>query len=175
MRLELFIDTNDKWPAGGAPEEILLELERLVSIYQSPKMKQVYDIAIRFSNPPPLTKNLKKASDIIFGTTDNAVVLRDRNTKDKWHSLLHKADGKYCISIFDWRSTDNELVEGLKALPISQKPLSNICCENLDIGSDEIILVALPPDDLAEFKKVSPKFFKFNSTKIRPTRTWSLS
>lgn len=169
--IEHYITTREEWPKGGSEEEILSELERLRSLYPTPKFKQAYDEAARFANPPPLSKKLASAAKILFGDANPNVVLRDRSSDAKWVSLLYKADKKYCLSISDWKTTTDELIRELSSLPIvAQSENNSLIFESLDIGGDEIILIALPFESLSALKRISPSFFKFNTTELRPNK-----
>lgn len=95
------IATKEAWPSGSNKEEVISEVERLLFLYQTPKIKQTYDEVVSFATPPPLTKNLAAAAAILFGNSDTEVVLRDKNTKAKCDNLIHKADKQYCLSILD--------------------------------------------------------------------------
>ena len=169
--IDHYLAERDEWPPGGRKHEVVSEIEHLLSLYQTPKVKQVYDEVLSFANPPPLTKNLALAAQILFGSIETEVVLRDKSTKAKWHSLLHKADKKYCLIVLDWKASTEEVANELSSLPIiSQAEAASLTYQSLDIGSDETIVVVLPGDDLMALKKLAPKSFRFESTEIRPNQ-----
>lgn len=164
-----YVATKEELPPGANNKELIAELERLLSLYPTPKFKDVYDELALFINPPPLTKNLEAASKILL--KGGEVALRDKTTKAKWASLLHKANGKYCLVILDWKATSEQVATELSALPIVlESPHSSLCYENIDIGGDEIVIVALPLADLTLLKNVVPKSFNFCATEIRPNK-----
>lgn len=163
------VATKEELPPGTNKEELISELKRLLSLYPTPKFKEVYDELAQFINPPPLTKNLATASKILL--KGGEVTLRDKDTKAKWVSLLHKANGKYCLAILDWKATSEQVAAELSVLPIVlESPHSLLCYENIDIGGDEIVIVALPLEHLTLLKNIAPKSFIFRATEIRPNK-----
>lgn len=163
------VATKEELPPGSNNEELISELERLLSLYQAPKFKEAYDELVLFINPPPLTKNLVTASKVLLNGEE--VALRDKNTKAKWASLLHKANGKHCLAVLDWKAASEEVATEISTLPIVQENThTSLCYESIDIGSDEIIIIVLPPEDLTLLKKVAPKSFKFSATELRPNK-----
>ena len=163
-----YVATKEELPPSTNNKELIAELERLLSLYPTPKFKEVYDELALFINPPPLTKNLATASKILL--KGGEVALREKNTKAKWTSLLHKANGKYCLAILDWKATSEQVATELSTLPIVlESSHSSLCYESIDIGGDEIVIVALPLADLKSLKNVMPKSFNFDATEIRPS------
>lgn len=164
-----YIAIKEELPPDSNDEELVSEMNRLRSLYETPKFKDAYDELVLFINPPPLTKNLSTASKVLLNGGE--VALREKSTIAKWVSLLHKANGKHCLAILDWKATSEEVAAEISTLPIVQDNTdSSLCYENIDIGSDEIIIIILPPEDLTLLKKVAPKSFKFSDTEIRPNK-----
>lgn len=166
--IDHYLAVKDEWPPGSTKNEVVSEVKYLLSLYQTPKIKQVYDEVLSFANPPPLTKKLALAAQILFGCSKPEIVLREKNTETKWHSLLHKADRKYCLLVLDWKAAAEEVANELSSLPIVLEiEDASLSYQRLDVGSDEIIVIALPENDLKELKKLAPKSFRFESTEVR--------
>lgn len=161
------IAVQEEWPADGVPSEVVAETERIATLYQTPKLKSILDAVLAFSTPQSLPHELNEGAKLLLGESEPQVILKGNSVKEKWHSLFHKADKKHCVAILDWRSSESECTNQLLSLPIvveSDKSMSShLVYEKVDVGSDEVILVALPEADMKALKKLTPKSFKYQS------------
>ena len=164
-----FYILGDELPADSNLTDLLSEIDSLVSKYGSFRLKEIQDEVRRFANPPKLSKRLIEASQIVFGSDKPKVRLREKKDEHRWCSLFDKAHSKYCVVTADGKTPKEELEQMLNSLPVvvEAKAFSKeLAYEELDVGRDDIIIVALPFEKMEMLKSLTPKTIKFHPYQI---------
>lgn len=106
---------------------------------------------------PALTAELQRAAAILTGgsplpPTALAAVARAADHSAKWHVLLHAVDRTYCVAVLDWKCAPREQLAAVQSLPVwcRGEGRDGLAVASVQLGSDEILLVALPADRMRE-------------------------
>ena len=164
--------------SGSVPgtnlSELVAELENLVALHQSPRFKKSLEMLQAVATQAPVPADIARAVQLLFGQNASPPILLARDRSAQWHSVFHQAADKYCVALLDWRASADEQQDAVSALPITSQLDSSVtlAVESVDIGGDEIIIVALPAAQMQELKDIAPANFTFSSTGLRPNNSF---
>jgi hypothetical protein len=142
---------------------LLPDLRVALDAHQSPRLaaavKAVELAQAATSSPLPIA--LERAASLLsnnepLSSSDKVAIVGGQQPLGPWHALFHALSEVYCIVTLDWRASSQDQLAAVKALPVWQQAQQQLLVESVDFGNDEIILIALSKEQMAELKRLAP-------------------
>lgn len=159
-------------PKATTAKEIEVELLRLVSLYETPRLQKAQKVVHEFLNPAPLSKGLKEVAQILFGSNAYSLGQPSGDKVAQWQTIMYKADGCYCLAIVDWKAPEAEQRNALSSLPILKQDVK-LTIEEVDLGSDEIVFVVLPQPEMDRLKTLAPSGIRFKPSRLKSNHSFN--
>jgi hypothetical protein len=143
---------------------LLPDLCAALKTHQSPRLAaavKAIELAQKAVSDPLPSVALERAASILsnnmpLSSQGKAAIAASRPSSGPWHSLFHALSAVYCVAVLDWRASSRDQADAIKSLPIWQQAQQQPLVESVDFGNDEIILIALPKEQMAELKQLAP-------------------
>ncbi len=142
---------------------LLPDLRFALEAHHSPRLatavKAVELAQAATSSPLPIS--LERAASLLsnsepLSSSDKVAIAAGRQPLGPWHALFHALSEVYCTVTLDWRTSSEDQLAATRTLPVWQQAQQQLLVESVDFGNDEIILVALPIEQMAELKRLAP-------------------
>lgn len=144
---------------------VLPALQEAAAAYSAPRLRAALETLEQFGlsavEPIP-NAALERAEAILsnrrgLAPAAKATLVAAHDHIAKWSVLLHGLDRVHCVAILDWKSSPQEQLHALRSLPAwaTRDDASEFAVTSVDIGSDEIVLIALPSEQLREIESLA--------------------
>ena len=153
-------ETGKLDPASSLLPDLCAALEANQSPRLASAVKAV-ELAQTVVSAPLPSVALERAASILsnnmpLSSQGKMAIVASQPSSCPWHALFHALSEVYCVTVLDWRASGRDQADAIKSLPIWQQAQQRPLVECVDFGNDEIILVALPTEQMAELKQLAP-------------------